>query len=601
MTDDAGTDGARPGVRGLWAAFGSHRRMVAGLAAGSVVAAQTEALALVLVVPLAQALAEGRPSVDGDLGPASVSMSVGSLMVVAASLLCVALVVNVALVWQRGRAVARWQFEQRQALVEAWLDATWALQASTRDGFLHALTTYVGRGGIALVRLAELVRAIVTLGVFLATSMVLGPLTAVVMVAMGTVFFVALRPVSSRLRAGGKAIGERGITYNQELQEIAATARDIRVFDARDAVVGDLGALVQDLERRQARQALLLGATQPAYQFGGMLVALGAVALAAELHPTDVATVGAIALLLIRSVSYAQAAQSTYHQLVETAPYVEILRDEQRRLAAEREDFGDQAPDTITALRLEGVSYRYPSAGEAADSLALDGVDLELRRGEIVGIAGRSGSGKSTLAQIVLRLRAPTAGRVLADGVPVGDIEPRRWAQLVTLVPQDVALVHGTLRDNVVFHDRGLADAAVEAAVRAAALTEVVASLPDGLATPVGASTRDLSGGQVQRVGLARALVRDPAVLVLDEPTSALDERSEAALHRSLSELGRDRIVLVIAHRRTTLAMCDRLVVLADGRVVRDGPRAEVLADDLLETGLLELDRNASEEVADGR
>jgi ABC-type bacteriocin/lantibiotic exporter with double-glycine peptidase domain len=299
-------------------------------------------------------------------------------------------------------------------------------------------------------------------------------------------------------------------------------------------------------------------------------------------------------------VSYAQAAQSTYHQLVETAPYVEILRQEQRRLVAEREHFGDLVPDTITSLGLEGVSYRYPSADGAPDTPALDGVDLELRRGEIVGIAGRSGSGKSTLAQVVLRLRAPTAGRVLADGVPVGDIEPRRWAELVTLVPQDVALVHGTLRDNIVFHHRGIDDTAVDAAVRAAALTEVVASLPEGLATSIGASTRDLSGGQVQRVGLARALVRDPAVLVLDEPTSALDERSEAALHQSLSELGRDRIVVVIAHRRSTLAMCDRLVVLAGGRVVRDGPRAEVLGDDLLETGLLELDRDATAGVADG-
>jgi ATP-binding cassette, subfamily B, bacterial MsbA len=217
-------------------------------------------------------------------------------------------------------------------------------------------------------------------------------------------------------------------------------------------------------------------------------------------------------------------------------------------------------------LRFEHVGYRYPDG-----RVALEDIDFSVPVGQTVAMVGPSGAGKSTLANILLRLRAPTSGRVTIDGRDCWEFTPETWHRAIALVEQDAFLFHGTLRENILYGCGSISDEALRHAVQAAHLTDVVATFPDGLDTLVGERGAMVSGGQRQRIAIARAVIRNPSILILDEATSHLDPVSERLVHQALQNAARGRTTLVIAHRLSTIREADLLVVLEDGRIVERG------------------------------
>jgi ATP-binding cassette subfamily B protein len=229
--------------------------------------------------------------------------------------------------------------------------------------------------------------------------------------------------------------------------------------------------------------------------------------------------------------------------------------------------------DPAGHVRFDDVRFRYGDG-----PLVLDGVDLDIRPGETVAVVGRTGSGKSTLARLVPRFYDVAGGSVTVDGRDVRDLTLPSLRAAVGLVLDEAFLFSTSVRENIAYGrpDADLAD--IEAAARAAQAHEFIAELPQGYDTPVGERGYTLSGGQRQRIAIARALLLDPRILVLDDATSAIDVNVEEQIHTALRRLLGDRTTLIIAHRLSTISLADRVVLLADGRIVATGTHAELMA-----------------------
>ena len=251
------------------------------------------------------------------------------------------------------------------------------------------------------------------------------------------------------------------------------------------------------------------------------------------------------------------------------------------------EDVGDPTPPTAPqgprlgarhpaapALRFENVRF----AHDASRPPALDGFTLELPAAATVALVGPTGAGKTTAAHLLLRFLEPQQGRLTVDGAPLASFAPEAWRRRVAWVSQRPHLFHGTVRDNLLLARRDATQDELERAAALAGLDAVLGDLPQGLDTPVGEGGERLSGGEAQRLALARAFLKDAPVLVLDEPTAWLDAATEAAVLSAMARLRRDRTVLLIAHRLTTTTAADRVVVMGRGRALEAGTPAALAA-----------------------
>jgi ATP-binding cassette subfamily B protein len=231
----------------------------------------------------------------------------------------------------------------------------------------------------------------------------------------------------------------------------------------------------------------------------------------------------------------------------------------------------------------EHVSFAYP---DTADSSIMD-FSLKVHPGETIAFVGASGAGKSTLLNLIIGYIRPTAGRLLLDNVDMNTLDLRTYRRFLSVVPQQTVLFDGTLRENILYGVPHVREAELERVLRAANIYDFLDDLPDGLETYLGEGGARLSGGQKQRVSIARALIRNPRVLILDEATSALDTVSEREVQEALSHLMRGRTTFVVAHRLSTIRNADRIVVLNEGRIVAIGKHDELIQSQNLYTDML--------------
>jgi ATP-binding cassette, subfamily B, bacterial len=226
-------------------------------------------------------------------------------------------------------------------------------------------------------------------------------------------------------------------------------------------------------------------------------------------------------------------------------------------------------------VRFEDVTFSYAGS----DSAAVAGINLDVPAGTTLALVGETGSGKSTLAALAARLYDPAGGRVTIDGIDVRDMRLADLAAVVGVVSQETYLLHTTVRENLRYAKPDATDAEIENAARAAQVHELIAGLPDGYDTVVGSRGHRFSGGEKQRIAIARTLLRDPRVLVLDEATSALDTETERAVQRAFDALAKGRTTITIAHRLSTVRDADQIAVIDHGRVIESGTHQALLAD----------------------
>jgi len=396
---------------------------------------------------------------------------------------------------------------------------------------------------------------------------------------LGTTVWVFLKITHRRLVTWGADRHLHDGLRIQHLQQGLGGARDVKLLGRESVFVAQYEIHNQATARASRHSQTLQQLPRLLLEFlavlGLSLLVLTMVirGQSLELVLPTLGLFGAAAFRLLPAANrLLQAIQNVRYAL----PVVDVLHAEVTSLG------GDAAPrragrhDAFRSdLSLENVSFGY--AGAPAP--ALNGISLRVSRGTTVGFIGSSGAGKTTLVDVVLGLLEPTAGRVLVDGVDIRN-DPRAWQDQIGYVPQNVFLTDDTLRRNVAFGvpDADIDDALIWRALEAARLADFVKSHASGLATQVGERGVRLSGGQLQRIGIARALYHDPPVLVLDEATSALDTATEQEVMRAVDALRGEKTVLIVAHRLTTVERCDHIFRLAEGRVVDQGTPAQVFS-----------------------
>jgi ATP-binding cassette, subfamily B, bacterial len=224
-------------------------------------------------------------------------------------------------------------------------------------------------------------------------------------------------------------------------------------------------------------------------------------------------------------------------------------------------------------LSFENVRFHYHDT----DKHVLNDFTLQVKPGECIAFVGESGAGKSTVLNLVVGFYRPTGGRVLIDGMPLDELDMRSYRQKLAVVPQSTVLFSGSIRSNITYGLSDVSEEQLQKVIKMANLQDVVAAMPDGLDTMVGEHGGKLSGGQRQRIAIARAMIRDPHIILLDEATSALDNISEFVVQKAMRELIRGRTTFIVAHRLSTIRDADRIVVMKNGRVQEVGTYDELL------------------------
>ncbi len=238
-------------------------------------------------------------------------------------------------------------------------------------------------------------------------------------------------------------------------------------------------------------------------------------------------------------------------------------------------------PEAPRTLAFENVKFAYPGRAPV-----VNGVDFAVNRGQILGVAGPTGAGKSTLVKLLLRYFEPSSGRILVNGEPLSDFTLESYRRHIGYVSQDAFLFFGTVAENILLGDPTASPERMREAARVAGADEFIERLPQGYDTMVGERGMKLSGGQRQRISLARAALRNPAILILDEATSAVDARTEALIQQNLHAFRHDRITLAVAHRLSTIRQSNEIIVLVDGIVVERGTHENLLASSGVYAGM---------------
>lgn len=445
------------------------------------------------------------------------------------------------------------------------------------------LTNHAGSGPDAIkeqITLSSgLLVGVLLIATYLTVLVRISPWLLLAVALMAVLIMLVQKQQLPRIMAGSRAVNDAQVAISSRITEDFQGLRLLHTSGQLDAADQRLRGNMGNLERHLRGQARRLAVVGPFANFLPILaialIAALSLLLLGERNTGVLPSLVTFVLALKRLNMCISGLAGTMNGLADNSASIERLnqilgRDDKqfRRLG------GAPFLQLHSQIRFEAVSLRY--APELP--LALTDISFSLPRGQMLAMVGPSGAGKSSIADLLTGLYAPSAGRIWIDNTPLDHLDLASWQQRLGVVSQDTFLFNATIAENIAFGTPGATQPQIEGACLAAQAAGFIESLPQGYDTLIGERGYRLSGGQRQRLSLARAILRDPELLILDEATSALDSQSERLVQEAIERFERNHTVLVIAHRLSTIVRADQILVMDQGRVVERGSHASLLA-----------------------
>jgi ATP-binding cassette subfamily C protein len=470
------------------------------------------------------------------------------------------------------RYVAAWQ----RRLFGDFMASEWSYFVSQKTGeMLNLVLVEVPRLGSAFFAILQLINSGFILVVYLSISLFVSWKLTLLLVAVGLVMFMIVRPIRRATRRYGSEFSAINSDFSAALSEMLGGAKFIKTSAGEGKAQALVAESVERVRHNLTWSAFLPTMIRSGFEFAGVLMILSVLVFGLKVEQVSAAQLLVLIALVARLFPRVMQLQIFYNTVNLAAPAFTVVEGTHRRFAERAEMLRGGALANISNIHFadivgRGVVVRY---GQQA---VLNGISFTIPAGRVVGFVGPSGAGKSTLLDVVMGLVEPSSGDVSIGPYSLRDIDLAAWRHKIGYVSQDTFLFHDTIANNIRWSTRDATPDAVMKAARAAGLESFVAGLPAGYDTIVGDRGVKLSGGQRQRISIARALIRNPALLILDEATSALDSLSEQEIMNVVNQLTGNMTIVIVAHRLATVREADLIYVLEHGKIVEQGSWAEL-------------------------
>ena len=490
-------------------------------------------------------------------------------------------------------------FRLRNALYQRVLSAPLGILREERTGDLMTrITDDVRVWQTLIAAMANIIRALVLVPFFLSVMLIKSfKLTFFVLLILPLVAYL-ITTIGKRIRSASIDIQQQSAGIYSQLKETLTGIKIIKSFTSENAEAERFRATNWSQYCSAIRRARFAALLPPTIEWLGALGLATVFGLACLEVITGQLSIGwfigyiAMVAWMFKPIKTIGNVNSALQQCLASAERIFYLLDfgaeatQQNRVAqrdrlTEKSAEGIELQDIQGTVTFQNVTFSYAQDSEnpqAPSKPVIDNVTFEAKPGEVIALVGPSGSGKTTLLNLLLRFYEVNSGKILIDDVPISEVKLESLRQSIALVPQDTFLFDGTILENIGYGCPGATDAAIVTAAQKANAHEFITKIPKGYATPVGEAGVKLSGGEQQRLSIARALLKDAPILVLDEATSSLDTESEALIQESLTNLMEGRTSFIIAHRLSTVVRADKILVIKDGEILETGTHQTLLA-----------------------
>lgn len=471
---------------------------------------------------------------------------------------------------------ANYERNTRSVLFKVTLQAGWPYLSQQKIGHLEQiLTTDVTNSSILLSYVSSTILIITNLVVYTGVAVNISPAVAALTVAAGVLIFLVFKPLFYRNKQASAKVEEVYKHLAHHVNEHVLGMKTIKAMAMEEPVKRQADGYFDRVKNLNVHIIFIRNITNALLQPIGLIFVIAIFSFFYKLTAFNFASFAVIVYAINKLFAYVQLAQSQLHAISSMTPYVEsIERYRHATQMAKESESGTEAFSFERTLAFENVSFGYITKREIVSDL-----NLIIKKGEVVGIIGPSGAGKTTVVDLLLRLLQPLSGFITLDNKDINAIKLSDWRRHIGYVSQDMFLLNDTIENNIKFYDTSISDETMAASTAMANILDFIKQQPSGFRTVIGERGVLISGGEKQRIILARILARRPDILILDEATSALDNESEMLIQKAIEKLKGITTVIVIAHRLSTVRTADTLVALENGTIRERGRPDELLRD----------------------